>query len=149
MSGILFFIFASCEPLIHCVGYSWTWYYKYLLDKLFLRSANKVFGLIPVVPYEELFSTILQLRNMLNRSCLYSKYTLSRRMKMIHELLKNKDINAVCFFWIILNKFSTLGDNSHTLNFWLVAHVLIRRNPMMLWGLLTSYTFLRPCFFLL
>ena len=37
-----------------------------------------------------------------------------------------------------LNKLSALGENSHTLNFRHVAHVFIRRNPMLLGGLLTS-----------
>ena len=37
-----------------------------------------------------------------------------------------------------LNKLSTLGENPHTFNFRHVAHVFIRRNPMLLWGLLTS-----------
>ena len=31
-----------------------------------------------------------------------------------------------------LNKLSALGENSHTLNFRHVAHVFIRRNPMLL-----------------
>ena len=43
--------------------------------------------------------------------------------------------------WIDLNKLSALGENSHTLNFRHVTHVLIRRNSVMLWGLLTKWAF--------
>ena len=43
--------------------------------------------------------------------------------------------------WIDLNKLSALAENSHTLNFRHVTHVLIRRNSVMLWGLLTKWAF--------
>ena len=43
--------------------------------------------------------------------------------------------------WIDFNKLSALGENSHTLNFRHITHVLIRRNSVMLWGLLTKRAF--------
>ena len=48
-------------------------------------------------------------------------------------------ITMITFYYFRkdLNKLSALGENSHTLNFRHVAHVLIRRNPTFLWGLLT------------
>ena len=51
---------------------------------------------------------------------------------------KTKTKNKTEIFGKDLNKLSALGENSHTLNFRHVAHVFIRRNPMLLWGLLTS-----------
>ena len=37
------------------------------------------------------------------------------------------------------NKLSALSENLHTLNFRHVTHVVIRRNPMKFWELMTSY----------
>ena len=58
------------------------------------------------------------------------------------EITKGKcktSLNFECKFicagrkhWEDLNKLSALGENSHTLNFPHVAHVFIRRNPMLL-----------------
>ena len=56
--------------------------------------------------------------------------------------LVKKDYSRLSFLLYIFgkdsNKLSALGENSHTLNFRHVAHVFIIRNPMLLWGLLTS-----------
>ena len=68
----------------------------------------------------------------------------SYRPRIIHRAnkkLSNKEMRPfITALWYILNRFEQAfsGKFKHASNFWHVAHVLIRRNSMMLWGLLTS-----------
>ena len=64
-----------------------------------------------------------------------------RHLHEYHYLLQNMNVSSYVLvenIWEVLNWLSAQVENWHTLNFRHVTHVLIRRNPMKLWGLFFS-----------